>query len=199
MNYLILTWWDTWTSIIISANFDISFADRSGTCYNNLIAILTSVTLGLPILSLYFVVSETHCSIPYFFIVDVSGISYVVQQHKVSKSEMGVGISYPCCSSHEPHNSLFRSEEMTLCQLFLQSEAAYSVVAELGELGLMQFKDVSLPNLFAFCKGNSHWSTPFLDVVCSYECSDMVLEATCTFPLSVAASVLYQIPVGIAL
>lgn len=59
---------------------------------------------------------------------------------------MGVGISYPCTRSHEAHNSLFRSEEMTLCQLFLQSEAAYSVVAELGELGLMQFKDVSLIN-----------------------------------------------------
>ena len=43
--------------------------------------------------------------------------------------------------------SLFRSEEMTLCQLFLQSEAAYTCVAELGELGLVQFRDVS-PFLF---------------------------------------------------
>jgi len=40
--------------------------------------------------------------------------------------------------------SLFRSEEMTLCQLFLQSEAAYTCVAEMGELGLVQFRDVSL-------------------------------------------------------
>lgn len=39
--------------------------------------------------------------------------------------------------------SLFRSEEMTLCQLFLQSEAAYACVSELGELGLVQFRDVS--------------------------------------------------------
>ena len=30
--------------------------------------------------------------------------------------------------------SLFRSEAMTLCQLFLQSEAAYACVSELGEL-----------------------------------------------------------------
>ena len=30
--------------------------------------------------------------------------------------------------------SLFRSEEMTLAQLFLQSEAAYACVSELGEL-----------------------------------------------------------------
>jgi len=39
--------------------------------------------------------------------------------------------------------SLFRSEEMALCQLFLQSEAAYACVSELGELGLVQFRDVS--------------------------------------------------------
>ena len=30
--------------------------------------------------------------------------------------------------------SIFRSEEMTLAQLFLQSEAAYDCVRELGEL-----------------------------------------------------------------
>ncbi|XP_065211515.1 V-type proton ATPase 116 kDa subunit a 1-like isoform X2 [Planococcus citri] len=39
--------------------------------------------------------------------------------------------------------SLFRSEEMTLCQLFLQSEAAYACVSELGELGLVQFVDLN--------------------------------------------------------
>ena len=38
---------------------------------------------------------------------------------------------------------LLRSEEMTLCQMFLQSEAAYTCVSELGELGLVQFRDVS--------------------------------------------------------
>lgn len=32
---------------------------------------------------------------------------------------------------------------MTLCQLFLQSEAAYNSISELGELGLVQFRDVS--------------------------------------------------------
>jgi len=32
---------------------------------------------------------------------------------------------------------------MALCQLFLQSEAAYACVSELGELGLVQFRDVS--------------------------------------------------------
>ena len=42
--------------------------------------------------------------------------------------------------------SLFRSEEVTLAQLFLQSEAAYATVRELGELGELggvQFRDVS--------------------------------------------------------
>lgn len=43
---------------------------------------------------------------------------------------------------------LFRSEEMTLAQLFLQSEAAYCCVSELGELGMVQFRDVSLLSHF---------------------------------------------------
>lgn len=38
--------------------------------------------------------------------------------------------------------SLYRSEEMEKVQVFLQSEAAYASVAELGELGLLQFRDV---------------------------------------------------------
>ncbi|CAG0903462.1 unnamed protein product [Darwinula stevensoni] len=39
--------------------------------------------------------------------------------------------------------SLFRSEEMLLCQFFLQSEAAYNCVSELGELGSVQFRDIN--------------------------------------------------------
>lgn len=38
---------------------------------------------------------------------------------------------------------------MTLCQLFLQSEAAYPVVSELGELGMVQFRDLN-PDVNAF-------------------------------------------------
>ncbi|XP_076354195.1 V-type proton ATPase 116 kDa subunit a 1-like isoform X2 [Tachypleus tridentatus] len=45
--------------------------------------------------------------------------------------------------------TLFRCEEMTLCQLFLQSEAAYACVSELGELGLVQFRDLN-PDVNAF-------------------------------------------------
>lgn len=45
---------------------------------------------------------------------------------------------------------LFRSEEMTLAQLFLQSEAAYCCVSELGELGMVQFRDVSM-NVLMLC------------------------------------------------
>lgn len=51
--------------------------------------------------------------------------------------------------------SLFRSEEMTLCQLFLQSEAAYACVSELGELGLVQFRDVSVISVILSKKKNS--------------------------------------------
>jgi V-type H+-transporting ATPase subunit a len=39
--------------------------------------------------------------------------------------------------------TLFRSEEITLCQMFIQPEAAYSSVSELGEIGAVQFRDVS--------------------------------------------------------
>ena len=38
---------------------------------------------------------------------------------------------------------LFRSEEMALCELFIQSEAAYACISELGELGLVQFRDMN--------------------------------------------------------
>lgn len=43
--------------------------------------------------------------------------------------------------------SLFRSEEVCLVQLFLQSGSAYNCVSELGELGLVEFRDVSHLNL----------------------------------------------------
>lgn len=52
--------------------------------------------------------------------------------------------------------TIFRSEEMTLCQLYLQPESAYATIDELGELGLVQFRDVGqfafrlLPIHFSF-------------------------------------------------
>ena len=39
--------------------------------------------------------------------------------------------------------SLFRSEDMTLCQLHLQSEASYDAISQLGELGIVHFKDLT--------------------------------------------------------
>lgn len=39
--------------------------------------------------------------------------------------------------------SLFRSELMSLCQLYLQSEATYNCVSELGTLGMVEFKDLN--------------------------------------------------------
>ncbi|XP_029430927.1 V-type proton ATPase 116 kDa subunit a [Rhinatrema bivittatum] len=45
--------------------------------------------------------------------------------------------------------SMFRSEEVCLAQLFLQSGAAYDCVSELGEQGLVEFRDLN-PNVNAF-------------------------------------------------
>ena len=39
--------------------------------------------------------------------------------------------------------SIFRSEKMSLYQLFLQNESAYRCISELGELGCVEFRDVS--------------------------------------------------------
>ncbi|XP_051173623.1 V-type proton ATPase 116 kDa subunit a1 isoform X2 [Leptopilina boulardi] len=39
--------------------------------------------------------------------------------------------------------AMFRSEDMALCQLFIQPEAAYLSVSELGETGTVQFRDLN--------------------------------------------------------
>ncbi|KAK1121595.1 hypothetical protein K0M31_010387 [Melipona bicolor] len=39
--------------------------------------------------------------------------------------------------------ALFKSEQMALCQLFIQPEAAYLSVSELGETGTVQFRDLN--------------------------------------------------------
>ncbi|XP_047209948.1 T cell immune regulator 1, ATPase H+ transporting V0 subunit a3b [Girardinichthys multiradiatus] len=45
--------------------------------------------------------------------------------------------------------SMFRSEEVCLVQLFLQAGSAYNCVSELGELGMVEFRDLN-PNVNAF-------------------------------------------------
>lgn len=50
---------------------------------------------------------------------------------------------YGIRSKAKEHVSTFRSEAMTLCQLFLQTESAYACVNALGELGLTQFRDLN--------------------------------------------------------
>lgn len=59
------------------------------------------------------------------------------------------GSHWSLCWAGAPHyaimGELFRSEEMTLAQLYLQSESAYCCVSELGEIGMVQFRDVSHP------------------------------------------------------
>ncbi len=39
--------------------------------------------------------------------------------------------------------SIFRSEEMALCQLFIQPETVYNSVSALGEAGIVEFRDVN--------------------------------------------------------
>lgn len=46
--------------------------------------------------------------------------------------------------------SMFRSEEMALAQLFIQPEAAYMSMSEMGEIGIVQFRDVSVSKIFYF-------------------------------------------------
>lgn len=40
----------------------------------------------------------------------------------------------------------FRSEPMSLCQLYLQTESVYHIVALLGEKGICQFRDLNKSN-----------------------------------------------------
>lgn len=72
-----------------------------------------------------------------------------------------LGLSFPTCPrgqagvlgvgprvrvTHAPRRtmgSMFRSEEVALVQLFLPTGSAYTCVSQLGELGLVEFRDVS--------------------------------------------------------
>lgn len=45
-------------------------------------------------------------------------------------------------------SSFLRGEEMKLCQIYFKSEVAYSCVSQLGEMGVVQFKDVIIFIIF---------------------------------------------------
>ena len=54
--------------------------------------------------------------------------------------------------------SLFRSEKMELIQMILNSEASYLCIAELGELGVLQFRDLNT-NVNSFEKKFTRYRT----------------------------------------
>ncbi|CAF4765238.1 unnamed protein product [Pieris macdunnoughi] len=60
--------------------------------------------------------------------------------HSALKLPFNLQAIKPICTAL----TMFRSEEMVLCQLFVQPEAAYVSMYELGEAGIAQFRDVSL-------------------------------------------------------
>jgi len=53
-------------------------------------------------------------------------------------------------------DTLFRSSEMSLTQLYISNEIGREVVSALGELGIMDFRDVST----VFYRSKTHLAVP---------------------------------------
>ncbi|KAL8182945.1 UNVERIFIED_CONTAM: hypothetical protein K2H54_008831, partial [Gekko kuhli] len=76
----------------------------------------------------------------------------VLQGNAVFSWPADIGKDLPavfCHLSSSTMGSMFRSEEIRLVQLFLQSASAYACVSELGERGLVEFRDLN-PHVSAF-------------------------------------------------
>jgi len=64
-----------------------------------------------------------------------------LEDGKVHKIQDPNTTTLPTPASEEPMN-IFRCAPMSLLQLYIPAEAAQATVAEMGSLGLVQFRDV---------------------------------------------------------
>lgn len=54
-----------------------------------------------------------------------------------------VFIVHLCLYRFSKMGSMLRSDKMALCDIYLQPEAAFEILSQLGEVGCVQFLDVS--------------------------------------------------------
>ena len=67
---------------------------------------------------------------------------HCIQMRRCMTEACGVCNTVACCPPNVKSGSIFRSEDMSLCQIIMPAEATFSCLAALGELGKVYFRDV---------------------------------------------------------